>query len=193
MASKRTLRLRRVRAEVSMVESYPLITGETVIFYSDTPRQVRCLIHGQDLHPSARIYPDSGMFYCHGCKLSLNSLSYYMNYNGFEFSDYRDVEEMLLFFEDSFNLEQYPLEKYLKDTDDIDIETTIDYKAEFQKLWLEVNNLSCSIKGKSRESIFGYLDKAWETAMGPKNKARKGWRFLFKLKDTYKEEFDSLD
>lgn len=191
MASERTLRLRRIKDKVSMSEAYPYITGETVHFFQDTPRQVRCLIHGQDLHPSARIYPDTGLFYCHGCKLSLDAIGYYINYHGFEFSDSHEVYKMIEDLENEFGLDSYSLEEFEKDSDEESVQAQVDYKYEFKKLWIETNNLACEIKVESKDAIFDYLDQAWGVAFGPDQKFRKGWQFLFKLRETFKEEFDS--
>jgi len=114
-----------------------------------------------------------------------------MNYNGFEFTDNPEVESMLLFFEQTFDLDQHDLDQFSRDSDE-DEEISIDYQYEFKKMWFDTNDLACKIKDKCRQEVFNYLDRSWDMALGPQKKFRRAWQFLFKLKETYLEEFSKL-
>jgi len=46
--------------------------------------QFRCQIHGEDRHPSARYYPDTGMMKCHACGFSGDVITVVQKIENFE-------------------------------------------------------------------------------------------------------------
>ena len=73
------------------------ILGASVDFDGSSPRQMRCLVHGADLNPSARYYPgsDGGSVYCWTCHKSWTPVALYAEVNGISISAAeRDLAKM---------------------------------------------------------------------------------------------------
>jgi len=188
MASKNTLRIRRIRDKVTLFSLYPKLTGKTVITSFDVPQQVRCPFHGKDNKPSARLYPSTDRFYCFVCKESMDAFSFFQAFTGMSFEEDRDnAENLLTEIEEEYNLEQYNLDDYRKDTDQENQVDEVDFRETFIRFWFVLNDQICDSNSNKKEKMFEALDAAWDQAM-TSHKFRKVWEFLHKLGEKHRSE-----
>ena len=187
MASKTTLRVRRIRDKVSLLSLFPKLTGTRLISIFELEQQVRCPFHGKDNKPSARIYPDSDRFYCYVCKESLDAFSFFTKHVGLDFEDWDKTDELLRELEDEYDLHQYNLEDYRKDSDIEPEKVNEDYKPIFMNFWFELNDTVCESLIEDKEVVYKALDTAWDQAT-TKNNYKEVWDFLHKLEDKYRSD-----
>lgn len=188
MASKNTLRIRRIRDKVTLFSLYPKLTGKTIITSFDVPQQVRCPFHGKDNKPSARLYPDTDRFYCFVCKESMDAFSFFQAYVGMSFKEDRDAAEKLLSeIEEEYNLEQYSLDDYKKDDDQVVELDENDFRDTFVRFWFTLNDQICESDSLHKVRLYEALDLVWDKAMSDNN-FKTMWEFLHKLGNKHRRD-----
>lgn len=69
-----------LKEEVSIYDLFDL-TGQKYET-AEKPCQISCPFHGEDTHPSARVFPENNDMRCYYCSKSWNSVTYWAQING---------------------------------------------------------------------------------------------------------------
>ena len=61
------IRAERLKRSITIFDAIRYLGIEDKVKTLETSSSIACPFHGQDMHPSATIYSDSNMFFCHKC------------------------------------------------------------------------------------------------------------------------------
>jgi hypothetical protein len=87
-------RARRVKERATIFDAAKLCGLE--IRYPNTTSQLKCPFHGEDAHPSARIYSDTNKFWCFKCQIVLDQIGLITKVKEISFLDaIRAIEQHL--------------------------------------------------------------------------------------------------
>ena len=71
----------RIKDEVSIYDLFDEANPPIRYMTRGKQSQISCPFHGEDAHPSARVYPDSNSFRCYTCSQSWDVVSYWAQAN----------------------------------------------------------------------------------------------------------------
>ena len=77
----------RIKEEVSIYDLFDIANPPVRYPTRAKPSQISCPFHGDDTHPSARVYPDDNFFRCYFCSKSWDVVSYWAQANEWYRSD----------------------------------------------------------------------------------------------------------
>lgn len=70
-----------LKEQVSIYDLFEIADPPTTFLTRVKPCQISCPFHGQDTHPSARVYPDTNSFRCFTCSKSWNAVTFWAEAN----------------------------------------------------------------------------------------------------------------
>ena len=73
--------MERINEEVSIYELFDRADPPVKYLTDVKPCQISCPFHGQDTHPSARVYPDTNSFRCFYCSKSWGAVTFWAESN----------------------------------------------------------------------------------------------------------------
>jgi len=80
----------RINEEVSIYDLFDIADPPVKYLTRAKPCQISCPFHGQDTHPSARVYPDTNSLRCFYCSKSWNPVTFWAEDNNW----YRDNDKL---------------------------------------------------------------------------------------------------
>lgn len=78
----------RIQEEVSIYDLFKEAAPSIRVATTGKPCQISCPFHGDDAHPSARVYPDGNFMRCYYCSESWDVIKFWAQINGW----WRDEE-----------------------------------------------------------------------------------------------------
>jgi len=161
----------RIKEEVSIYDLFDEANPPIKYVTRQKQSQISCPFHGEDAHPSARVYPDSNSFRCYTCSQSWDVVSYWAQANEwYKGEDKLDIKRAIDDLCEKYGLSNtfsdwekrfYAIKKQHEDDQQKDVPADDRFKLASYYSWniaQRVHGLAPELRGPLRNTILGMWD-----------------------------------